>query len=44
MRFVHERWGEAPHAFVVLKQGARADECELREFACANTPCGGAGE
>ena len=32
----HERWGEAPHAFVVLKQGARADECELREFARAN--------
>jgi len=30
---VHERWGEAPHAFVVLKQGARADE---REFARAN--------
>jgi fatty-acyl-CoA synthase len=25
--------GEAPHAFVVLKQGARADERELREFA-----------
>src|SRR5881227_1216644 len=32
----HERWGEAPHAFVVLKQGARADEGELREFARAN--------
>ena len=32
----HERWGEAPHAFVVLKQGARADESELREFARAN--------
>ena len=31
----HERWGEAPHAFVVLKQGARADEGELREFARA---------
>jgi hypothetical protein len=30
---VHERWGEAPHAFVVLKEGARADERELREFA-----------
>src|SRR5205809_6892867 len=27
--------GEAPHAFVVLKQGARADERELREFARA---------
>jgi fatty-acyl-CoA synthase len=34
--FPHERWGEAPHAFVVLKQGARADEGELREFARAN--------
>ncbi len=33
----HERWGEAPHAFVVLRQGARADETELREFARANS-------
>ena len=32
----HERWGEAPHAFVVLHEGARADERELREFARAN--------
>jgi fatty-acyl-CoA synthase len=32
----HERWGEAPHAFVVLKQGERTDEKELREFARAN--------
>jgi fatty-acyl-CoA synthase len=32
----HERWGEAPHAFVVLKQDAHADENELREFARAN--------
>jgi fatty-acyl-CoA synthase len=32
----HERWGEAPHAFVVLREGARADERELREFARAN--------
>jgi fatty-acyl-CoA synthase len=32
----HERWGEAPHAFVVLKQGGRADEHELLEFARAN--------
>src|SRR6266496_4446403 len=30
--FAHERWGEAPHAFVVLKEGAHADERELREF------------
>jgi len=27
---------QAPHAFVVLKQGARADERELLEFARAN--------
>jgi fatty-acyl-CoA synthase len=32
----HERWGEAPHAFVVLKEGERADEKELCEFARAN--------
>ena len=29
----HERWGEAPHAFVVLRTGAQASEEELREFA-----------
>ena len=29
----NERWGEAPHAFVVLKSGAGATEQELREFA-----------
>ena len=32
----HERWGEAPHAFVVLKAGAEASEAELRDFARAN--------
>jgi fatty-acyl-CoA synthase len=32
----HERWGEAPHAFVVLKAGAKATEEELREFARSN--------
>ena len=32
----HERWGEAPHAFVVLRQDAQTDEAELREFARAN--------
>jgi fatty-acyl-CoA synthase len=31
-----ERWGEAPHAFVVLKPGATATEEELRQFARAN--------
>jgi fatty-acyl-CoA synthase len=30
------RWGEAPHAFVVLREGATATEAELREFARAN--------
>jgi fatty-acyl-CoA synthase len=30
---LHEKWGEAPHAFVVLKNGARVTEDELREFA-----------
>jgi len=34
--FPHEQWGEAPHAFVVLHEGARADERELREFARTN--------
>jgi fatty-acyl-CoA synthase len=29
----HERWGEAPQAFVVLKAGATATEEELRELA-----------
>jgi fatty-acyl-CoA synthase len=28
-----ETWGEAPHAFLVLKAGATADEGQLREFA-----------
>jgi fatty-acyl-CoA synthase len=29
----HERWGEAPHAFVVLKPGASATEEDVRQFA-----------
>ncbi|MEX0880821.1 MAG: long-chain-fatty-acid--CoA ligase [Thermoanaerobaculia bacterium] len=29
----HEKWGEAPHAFVVLRAGAAASEAELTEFA-----------
>ena len=32
----HEKWGEAPHAFVVLRAGARAEGEELREFARAH--------
>jgi len=31
----HPRWGEAPHAFVVLRPGASATEDELCEFARA---------
>src|SRR5438067_13309929 len=27
-----EKWGEAPHAFVILKPGASADPEELRQF------------
>jgi fatty-acyl-CoA synthase len=27
-----EKWGEAPHAFVVLKPGATATDAELRQF------------
>jgi fatty-acyl-CoA synthase len=29
----HEKWGESPHAFVVLRADAAATEVELREFA-----------
>jgi fatty-acyl-CoA synthase len=29
----HEKWGEAPHAFVVCKPGATVTDEELREFA-----------
>src|SRR5579872_706967 len=29
----HEKWGEAPQAFLVLKAGATATEDELKEFA-----------
>jgi fatty-acyl-CoA synthase len=32
----HEKWGEAPHAFVVLRAGATATEAELRQFAREN--------
>jgi fatty-acyl-CoA synthase len=30
-----EKWGEAPHAFVVLRAGATADDAALREFVRA---------
>jgi fatty-acyl-CoA synthase len=29
----HEKWGESPHAFVVLRAGATVAAAELREFA-----------
>ena len=29
----HEKWGEAPYAFVVLKPGTSATDAELRQFA-----------
>ena len=29
----HEKWGESPQAFVVLKTGAAATEADLRQFA-----------
>jgi fatty-acyl-CoA synthase len=29
----HPRWGESPHAFVVLREGMQATDTELREFA-----------
>jgi len=32
----HPRWGEAPHAFVVLRSGAVATEDDLREFTRAH--------
>lgn len=28
----HEKWGEAPHAFVVLRPGAAATEADIRQF------------
>jgi fatty-acyl-CoA synthase len=32
----NERWGEAPHAFVVLEAGATATAADLRDFARAH--------
>jgi fatty-acyl-CoA synthase len=32
----HKKWGETPHAFVVLKPGADTTEAELKEFAREN--------
>jgi fatty-acyl-CoA synthase len=32
----HEKWGEAPHAFVVLKAGCKATDADLKAFARDN--------
>jgi fatty-acyl-CoA synthase len=32
----HERWGESPHAYVVLREGARASEEELKRHVHDN--------
>ncbi|NTU84062.1 MAG: long-chain-fatty-acid--CoA ligase [Chloroflexales bacterium] len=32
----HERWGEAPHAFIVLRSGTTATEAEMMDFVRAN--------
>ncbi len=32
----HERWGESPHAFVVLRPGATATEAEMMQFVRDN--------
>ena len=32
----HEKWGETPHAFVVLRRGVAAGEKAIHEFAHAN--------
>jgi fatty-acyl-CoA synthase len=32
----HERWGESPHAFVILRAGAKATEDELKLFVRNN--------
>ena len=32
----HDKWGEAPHAFVVLLPGANVTEAELKQFARDN--------
>src|SRR5436189_5644614 len=32
----HERWGEAPHAFVVVRNGEQVTDADLIEFARAH--------
>jgi len=38
MPFDHEMKGQVPYAFVVLRQGAHADEQTLKQFALAHGP------
>jgi acyl-CoA synthetase (AMP-forming)/AMP-acid ligase II len=38
MPFDHELKGQVPYAFIVLREGARATEEELKQFALANGP------
>ena len=32
----HERWGESPHAFIILRAGANADEAQLKQHVRDN--------
>ena len=32
----HEKWGESPHAFVILKEGAAASEDEIKLYVRDN--------
>ncbi len=32
----HEKWGESPHAFVMLRPGAEASEAEIKQFVRDN--------
>ena len=34
----HEKWGESPHAFVVLRKGAETTEEELKRTCAASRP------
>lgn len=38
MPFQHEMKGQVPYAFIVLRQGTRTTEDEIRQFALANGP------
>ena len=32
----HDKWGESPHAFVVLKNGQESTETELKQYVRDN--------